>query len=101
MMIAKSIGTVRKYYTVANVSNRGEEDMLRKYMRRISNQDRPVVLSITDTTIVEETGASIQRNHVREVQTMSFRGSNDIYIRARDIYFRARSHRPVRAASIF
>ena len=75
--------------------------MLTKYMRRISSQNCPVVLSITDTTTVEEAGTVIQRNHVREVQATGFRGSNDIYIRARDIYFRARSHRPVRAASIF
>ena len=75
--------------------------MLRKYIRRISNQDCPVVLSITDTTTVEETETVIQRNRVREVHATGFGGANDIYIRARDIYFRARSHRPVRAASIF
>ena len=75
--------------------------MLTKYMRRISSQNCPVVLSITDTTTVEERENVIQRNHVREVHATGFRGANDIYIRARDIYFRARSHRPVRAASIF
>ena len=76
--------------------------MLRKYIRRISNQDCPVVLSITGTTTIEERGTVIQRNNVREIQATGFGGSsNDLYIRARDIYFRARSHRPVRAASIF
>jgi hypothetical protein len=76
--------------------------MLRKYVRRISKQDCPVVLSITETnTVVEETETVIQRNEVREVSVTDFRGTNELYVRARDIYFRARSHRPVRAASIF
>jgi len=75
--------------------------MLTRYMRRISSQSSPLVLSITDTTTVEERGNVIQRNQVSEVRETSFRGSNELYIRARDIYFRARSHRPVRAASIF
>jgi len=76
--------------------------MLRKYVRRISNQDCPVVLSITETnTVVGETETVIQRNEVREVSVTDLRGTNELYVRARDIYFRARSHRPVRAASIF
>ena len=76
--------------------------MLRKYVRRISNQDCPVVLSITETnTVLEETETVIQRNEVREVSVTDLRGTNELYVRARDIYFRARSHRPVRAASIF
>ena len=76
--------------------------MLRKYVQRISNQDCPVVLSITETnTVVGETETVIQRNEVREVSVTDLRGTNELYVRARDIYFRARSHRPVRAASIF
>lgn len=75
--------------------------MLTKYIRRISNQDCPVVLSITDTTGVSQTEVVIQRNYVRETREPRFRESNDIYMRARDIYFRARAQRPVRAASIF
>jgi len=76
--------------------------MLRKYVRRISNQDCPVVLSITETnSVVGETETVIQRNEVREVSVTDLRGTNELYVRARDIYFRARSHRPVRAASIF
>jgi len=76
--------------------------MLRKYVRRISNQDCPVVLSITETnTVIEETETVIQRNEVHEVSVTDLRGTNELYVRARDIYFRARSHRPVRAASIF
>ena len=76
--------------------------MLRKYVRRISNQDCPVVLSITETnTVVGETETVIQRNEVHEVSVTDLRRTNELYVRARDIYFRARSHRPVRAASIF
>ena len=56
------------------------------------------MLSITDTTAIGEAEPVIQRNPVREV---SIREENDIYIRARNIYFRARRQRPVRAASIF
>ena len=60
------------------------------------------MLSITETnTVVGETETVIQRNEVREVSVTDLRGTNELYVRARDIYFRARSHRPVRAASIF
>ncbi|PYT00997.1 MAG: hypothetical protein DMF63_04860 [Acidobacteria bacterium] len=72
--------------------------MLTKYIKRLNSHDCPIVLSITDTTAVTETETVIQRNHVRQTE---FRVSNDIYVRARDIYFRARNHRPVRAAGIF
>ena len=75
--------------------------MLAKYMRRLNSQDCPVVLSITDTTVdtATETETVIQRNYVRETD---FRHTpNDIYVHAREIYFRARRQRPVRAASIF
>ena len=75
--------------------------MLTKYVRRISSRDCPIVLSITETTTVEETETVIQRNYIREMRETSSQSSNDIYLRARDIYIRARSHRPVRAASIF
>ena len=78
--------------------------MLAKYMRRRISNDCPVVLSITDTTVTTvttETNAGtetvIQRNYVRET---GFQQSNDIYVHAREIYFRARRQRPVRAASI-
>ena len=75
--------------------------MLAKYMRRLNSQDCPVVLSITDTTIdtATETETVIQRNYVRETDFRQT--SNDIYVHAREIYFRARRQRPVRAASIF
>jgi ABC-type transporter lipoprotein component MlaA len=68
--------------------------------RRISGQDCPIVLSITETTAVTETdGATvIQRNQVRESEV---RESNDIYVHAREIYLRARRQRMARAASIF
>ena len=60
------------------------------------------MLSITETnTVVGETETVIQRNEVHEVSVTDLRGTNELYVRARDIYFRARSHRPVRAASIF
>ena len=60
------------------------------------------MLSITETnTVIEETETVIQRNEVHEVSVTDLRGTNELYVRARDIYFRARSHRPVRAASIF
>jgi hypothetical protein len=74
--------------------------MLAKYMRRLNSQDCPVVLSITDTSVnqARESETVIQRNYVRET---TFTDSNDIYVHAREIYFRARRQRPVRAASIF
>ena len=56
------------------------------------------MLSITDTTSTTNSETVIQRNHVREI---GLPDQNDIYIRAREIYFRARRQRPVRAASIF
>ena len=69
--------------------------MFTKYMRSISREDNPVVLSITDTT--QKAGPVIQRNHVNDREQ-----ANDIYVRAREIYFRARrQQRPVRAAGIF
>lgn len=72
--------------------------MLTKYMRQITNQSCPVVLSITETSPEPAGKPVIQRNDVREnTQT----DTGEIYVRAREIYFRARRHRPVRAASIF
>ena len=72
--------------------------MFTKYIKGLKKQDCPVVLSITDTTSTTGSEAVIQRNSVRE---MGLQEENDIYIRAREIYFRARRQRPVRAASIF
>jgi hypothetical protein len=66
--------------------------------RTKSKQDCPVVLSITDTTVVTETKTVIHRNNVGDADREP---SSDIYVRAREIYFRARRQRPVRAASIF
>ena len=68
--------------------------MFTKYIKSLSRQDCPVVLSITDTT--SKAAPAIQRNHVSDRDQ-----ANDIYLRAREIYFRARRQRPVRAAGIF
>jgi hypothetical protein len=73
--------------------------MFTKYMRSLSKQDCPLVLSITDTTMDSGKKTVIRRNHLHSVEEV--RGSQDIYLRAREIYFRARRQRPVRAASIF
>jgi hypothetical protein len=67
-------------------------------MKRLAKQDCPVVLSITDTQTQAATESVIQRNDTREIKHEE---SGDIYVRAREIYYRARRHRPVRAASIF
>ena len=72
--------------------------MFTKYMRSLNREDRPVVLSITDTTAAAKRGPVIQRNHVHSHDRDE---ANDIYVRAREIYFRARRQAPVRAASIF
>jgi hypothetical protein len=72
--------------------------MFTKYIKGLNKKDCPVVLSITDTTSITESETVIQRNRVREI---GLHEENDIYIRAREIYFRARRQRPVRAASIF
>ena len=69
--------------------------MFTKYMRSLSNQDFPVVLSITDTTLNVKADAIIQRNDVRSRERSA---DNDFYIRAREIYYRARQQsNPVRA----
>jgi hypothetical protein len=67
-------------------------------MKSLANQDCPVVLSITDTRTHVATESAIHRNDTREIKREE---PIDIYVRAREIYFRARRHRPVRAASIF
>jgi len=72
--------------------------MFTKYIKGLSQQDCPVVLSITDTASNAQVETIIQRNNVRDADG---RESADIYVRAREIYFRARRQRPVRAASIF
>ena len=69
--------------------------MFTKYIKGLNKQECPIVLSITDTT--DQTETVIQRN----VRGVEIREHNDIYVRAREIYFRARRQRPVRAASIF
>jgi hypothetical protein len=95
MVIAKSFGTVRNHYMGATGEN---QNMLGKYVKSIRNQNCPVVLSITSTTTDRESETVIQRNlvHIADKQETS-----DIYLRAREIYLRARRQRPVRAASIF
>ena len=69
-----------------------------KYVKGLNKQDCPVILSITETTSTVITEPVIQRNAER-VASESNKG--EIYLRAREIYFRARRQRPVRAASIF
>ena len=71
---------------------------MRKYMKSLAKPDCPVVLSITDTKTHINVESSIHRNETRETKREE---SVDIYVRAREIYYRARRHRPVRAASIF
>ena len=75
--------------------------MIMKYMRRLNTRDCPVVLSIKETTVTVESEARIQRNPASPTMEEGVPHRSDIYIRAREIYFRARRQRPVRAASIF
>ena len=98
MMIAQRLGTVRKRYKRTIQSRGAKGTMFTKYIRGMNRQDCPVVLSITDTTSTTKQGTVIQRNNVQEI---GLHGENDIYNRAREIYFRARRQRRVRAASIF
>jgi hypothetical protein len=72
--------------------------MFAKYMKSLSQRECPVVLSITNTTFEAKSETVIHRNAFRDERE---RGASDIYMRARQIYFRARRQRPVRAASIF
>ena len=75
--------------------------MLEGFMKRLTDtkHDGPLVLSITNTATVTETETIIHRNHIADSERQE---PADIYLRAREIYFRARlRHRPVRAASIF
>jgi hypothetical protein len=72
--------------------------MFTKYIKGLNKQECPVVLSITDTTVIEKAEARILRNSHVPVEASI---ETDIYVRAREIYYRARRHRPVRAASIF
>ena len=67
--------------------------MLTKYIKSLNRDEYPVVLSITNTAA--KAGPVIQRNHVSDRERPM-----DIYVRAREIYYRARQQ-PVRAASIF
>ena len=66
--------------------------MFTKYIQSLNKREGPVVLSITNTTESAQVETIIQRNSVRD--------EKDIYIRAREIYFRARRQRRVRAVSI-
>ena len=74
--------------------------MFTKYIKGLNKEGCPAVLSITDTTSATSVTTIIQRNNV-PVHAMEVADRNDIYVRARNIYFRARRQRPVRAASIF
>src|SRR5688572_29337155 len=98
MVIAQRLGTVRKRYK-KRVRNRGvNHKMLTRYMRSLTQHDCPMVLSITETPIEPKDTIAIQRNNTRD---KARQGASDIYMRAREIYFRARRQRPVRAVSIF
>lgn len=72
--------------------------MFMKYVKGLSKPDCPVILSITETKAQVTTEPVIQRNAER---VPGESGKSDIYVHAREIYYRARRHRPVRAASIF
>jgi len=75
--------------------------MLAGFMKRLTEtkQECPLVLSITDTPSAQGSDVVIHRNQIDDTER---REPADIYLRAREIYFRARlRHRPVRAASIF
>ena len=94
MVIARPALQVRINYNEA-----GESDaMFMKYVKSLSMQECPVILSVTETKQTVETTTVIQRNADRVPGESS---TSDIYLRAREIYFRARRQRPVRAASIF
>jgi hypothetical protein len=73
--------------------------MFMKYMRRLNTRDCPVVISLKETIVDTKSEARIQRNSTSPTSQES--NPSDIYIRAREIYYRARRTRPVRAASIF
>jgi hypothetical protein len=70
-------------------------------MKNLTKQDYPVVLSITETATEAqvESGVTIRRNEIRRTETNQ--DGTKMYLHAREIYFRARRQRPVRAASIF
>ena len=72
--------------------------MFTKLMKDLTNQDRAAVLSITNTVATVERASVIQRNAAPAGEVVV---ANDICLRAREIYLRARRHRPVRASSIF
>ena len=106
--VCSFLGTVRNHYKGLQAGYKGlrageVNNMLAGFMKSLTrvNEECPLVLSITDTTTaaITRTEGVIHRNHIDD----SERGEpRDIYLRAREIYFRARlRHRPVRAASIF
>lgn len=68
-------------------------------MQNLTRTECPVVLSITEVSAASiTTEPTIQRNLAPDDRQGT---SVDIYARAREIYYRARRQRPVRAASIF
>lgn len=67
-------------------------------MKSFAGQDCPVVLSITNTRAQAAAESTIRRNNPSVQRSED---TIDIYVRARSIFYRARRHRPVRAASIF
>jgi len=97
IVIAQIPGTSPK--TLQGVKAGEVSRIMLEYMKRLTlaKQDCPTVLSITDTT-VKQAPTVIHRNNVRKIEPEA---SADIYMRAREIYFRARRQRPVRAISIF
>ena len=98
MVIAPPTTPVSKCYRGKKAGEVINNHMLGKYMKSLTSKECPVVLSITDTVAEKKSETVIHRNRLREVKLET---SNDIYTRARGIYYRARRHRPVRAASIF
>jgi hypothetical protein len=69
-------------------------------MKNLAKEDSPTVLSVTEVSeTIEMEKTRIQRNEIRRSETTQ--DGTQIYLRAREIYFRARRQRPVRAASIF
>ena len=74
--------------------------MFRKYVKNPIKQECPVVLSITETeTVTDDRRETVIQRNTEPVAVDG--NTTGIYLRAREIYYRARRPRPVRAASIF
>jgi hypothetical protein len=69
--------------------------MLKKYIRSLNKQYCPLVLSLK----LDEDEPVIIRKHRSSAVPESPKNS-EIYFRAREIFSRARRHRPARAAAI-